>query len=73
MVFINALLWPDNNFSTWWDGAILCDIEVKIVWPITVGVAASTMAITRSPLARVLDVENAELNPSRARKRRRVW
>ncbi|OBT99484.1 a-factor receptor [Pseudogymnoascus verrucosus] len=72
MVFINALLWPDNNFSTWWDGAILCDIEVKIMWPITVGVAASTMAITRS-LARVLDVENAELNPSRARKRRRVW
>ncbi|ELR09478.1 hypothetical protein GMDG_00660 [Pseudogymnoascus destructans 20631-21] len=72
MVFINVLIWPDNNFATWWDGKVLCDIEVKILWPITVGVAASTMTITRS-LAKVLDVENMELNPSRAQRRRKVW
>lgn len=71
MVFVNVLIWPDNNFADWWDGAVLCDIEVKIFWPVTVGIAASTMAITRS-LAIVLDVENAELNPSRTRKRRRI-
>ncbi|OBT89330.1 hypothetical protein VE02_01402 [Pseudogymnoascus sp. 03VT05] len=72
MVFTNVLIWPDNNFADWWDGKVLCDLEVKITWPITVGVASSTMAITRS-LAKVLDVENAELNPSRARRRRKVW
>ncbi|OBT72169.1 hypothetical protein VF21_10521 [Pseudogymnoascus sp. 05NY08] len=71
LVFINVLIWPDNNFADWWNGAVLCDIEVKILWPITVGVAASTMAITRA-LANVLDVENAELNPSKAQKRRKV-
>lgn len=71
MVFINVLIWPDDNFVNWWDGAVLCDIEVKIHWPITVGVAASTMAITRS-LAIVLDVENGVLHPSRAQKRRKV-
>ncbi|OBT43783.1 hypothetical protein VE00_06314 [Pseudogymnoascus sp. WSF 3629] len=71
MVFTNILIWHDNNFADWWDGAILCDIEVKLTWPITVGVAASTMAITRS-LAIVLDVENAELNPSKAQRRRKV-
>lgn len=71
IVFVNVLIWPDNNFTDWWDGAILCDIEVKILWPITVGVAASTMDITRS-LAIVLDVENASINPSRAQRRRKV-
>ncbi|KFY12473.1 hypothetical protein V492_03848, partial [Pseudogymnoascus sp. VKM F-4246] len=71
MILVNVLIWPDNNFSDWWDGVVLCDIEVKIFWPMTVGIAASTMAITRS-LAAVLDVENAELNPSRGVKRRRM-
>ncbi|KFX92788.1 hypothetical protein V490_05181 [Pseudogymnoascus sp. VKM F-3557] len=71
MVFVNVLIWPDNNFSDWWSGEVLCDIEVKITWPITVGVASSTLAITRS-LAMVLDVDNANLNPSRGQKRRKV-
>ncbi|OBT61629.1 hypothetical protein VE03_08839 [Pseudogymnoascus sp. 23342-1-I1] len=71
MAFVNVLIWPDNNIGDWWDGAVLCDIEVKIFWPVTVGVAASTMAITRS-LAIVLDVENADLNPSRGQKRRKL-
>lgn len=71
MVFVNVILWPDNNFDEWWNGAGLCDVEVKISWPATVGITASTMAITRS-LAIVLDVERVELNISRAQRRRKI-
>jgi len=69
--FINAIIWPTEDFDSWWDGAGLCDIEAKLKWPYVTGLACATLCITRS-LANVLDVDRAELSPTRSSKRRKV-
>jgi pheromone a factor receptor len=70
-VFINVLIWPDENYVDWWNGTGLCDIEVKLLWPITIGIAAATMSITRS-LAIVLDVDRSDINPTKSQRRRKL-
>lgn len=69
--FINAIIWPAENFDSWWNGAGLCDIEVKLRWPCVTGLACATLCITRN-LANVLDVDRAEVMPTKASKRRKV-
>ncbi|KAI9677432.1 MAG: a-factor receptor [Caeruleum heppii] len=70
-VFINALIWPTDYTSRWWDGVGLCDIEVKLTWASSVGASGSLACIMRN-LAKVMDVERATINPSRAQRRRNL-
>ncbi|KAL9125703.1 MAG: hypothetical protein Q9217_005132 [Psora testacea] len=71
MNFINALFWPTDDVANWWPGQVLCDVEVKLMTAIYIGVVGSLVCITRN-LARVLDTENTVLYPSKAQKRRRT-
>ena len=68
---VNSLLWPNDNFDTWYNGVGLCDIEVQIKVPLYTLIATSLCSITRS-LARALDTDNATLHESKGMKRRRL-
>ena len=69
--FVNSLIWKDDNLSSWWDGYVFCDIEVKLMNAANVGVPASLVAVMRS-LALVLDTEKTVLQPSSAQRRRKL-
>jgi pheromone a factor receptor len=69
--FINAIIWPNENYASWWNGVGLCDIENNIKWPYITGVTCATACITRN-LAVVLDVDRSELNTTIARKHRKM-
>lgn len=64
---INAILWPTDDIPSWWDGAGLCDIEVKIMVASYVAVPAALTCIFRG-LAAVLDTNRAVLVPSRTQR-----
>ncbi|KAJ5775427.1 uncharacterized protein N7511_000438 [Penicillium nucicola] len=64
---INALTWPNDDVDSWWDGAGLCDIEIKLMVAGYVGVPGALMCIFRS-LANVLDTDRAALVPSRSQR-----
>ncbi|KAJ6034838.1 uncharacterized protein N7446_009593 [Penicillium canescens] len=64
---INALTWPNDDVDSWWDGAGLCDIELKFMVAGYVGVPGSLMCIFRS-LAIVLDTDRATLVPSKGQR-----
>ena len=72
ITFINAIIWPTENFDSWWNGAILCDIIAKIRYPCVTGLACATLCITRN-LANVLDVERAEVSQTNASRRRKIY
>ncbi|KKZ68275.1 hypothetical protein EMCG_06031 [[Emmonsia] crescens] len=67
--FINPLIWPTDDVSTWWDGAGLCDIETKFMAPLGTGIAGALACIFRS-LADVMDTDRAILIPSKGQRRR---
>ncbi|OQD80224.1 hypothetical protein PENANT_c038G01744 [Penicillium antarcticum] len=64
---INALTWPNDDVESWWDGAGLCDIEIKVMVAGYVGVPGALMCIFRS-LANALDTDRATLVPSRGQR-----
>ncbi|KAL5047573.1 hypothetical protein BDW71DRAFT_206325 [Aspergillus fruticulosus] len=61
---INAFIWPTDDVDNWWDGAGLCDIEVKMLISSYVAIPGSLVCIFRS-LACVLDTSRATLVPSK--------
>ncbi|EEQ86004.1 a-pheromone receptor PreA, variant 3 [Blastomyces dermatitidis ER-3] len=67
--FINPLIWPTDDISTWWDGAGLCDIETKFMAPLGAGIAGALACIFRS-LAEVMNADRATLIPSKSQRRR---
>lgn len=67
--FINAIIWPNEDFASWWDGTGLCDVEGKLSWPMFTGIPCSICCIVRS-LARVLRVDRANLNTTKKQRRR---
>jgi pheromone a factor receptor len=69
--FVNVIIWPTENFDSWWDGVGLCDIEAKLKWPYVTGLACASLCVTRS-LANVLDVERVEVSSTRASRRRKM-
>ena len=71
ITFTNVLIWPSADFANWFNGHILCDIEVRLLAPLNIAYNASLMCIVRS-LARVLDVERPDLNPTKGQRRRRL-
>lgn len=65
--FLNAVLWPADNISTWYNGAGLCDVEVKlqVAW----GVAApATLGCVLRALANVMNTDRATLIKSKAQR-----
>ncbi|KAL4753004.1 hypothetical protein BDW72DRAFT_43187 [Aspergillus terricola var. indicus] len=57
---VNAFIWPTDDVDNWWDGAGLCDIEVKMLISSYVAIPGSLVCIFRS-LACVLDTSRATL------------
>ncbi|CAG8899662.1 unnamed protein product [Penicillium egyptiacum] len=64
---INSLIWPTDDVASWWDGAGLCDIEVKFMAAGYVGIPGSLACIFRC-LAIVLDTDRATLVPSKGQR-----
>ncbi|KAJ2986587.1 hypothetical protein NUW58_g4955 [Xylaria curta] len=42
---VNSFIWRDDDWSTWWDGAGLCDIEVYLSAPLQTIYASSIFAV----------------------------
>ncbi|CRG87203.1 Pheromone receptor 2 [Talaromyces islandicus] len=66
---MNAMIWPTDDINSWWDGSVLCDIQVKLNIGIQVGMPGALVCIFRS-LALVMDTENTVLVPSKAQRLR---
>lgn len=66
---LNALIWPTDDVDSWWDGAIFCDLQVKLSLATQVGMPGALLCIFRS-LALVMEVNKATLIPSRAERLR---
>jgi pheromone a factor receptor len=45
ITILNAAIWHDDNWSMWWDGAGLCDVEVYLSAPLQTIYAASIFAV----------------------------
>ncbi|KAF2719583.1 fungal pheromone STE3G-protein-coupled receptor, partial [Polychaeton citri CBS 116435] len=67
--FINALIWPNDDISNWYDGNVLCDIQVKFQIAARVGAPAANACVLRA-LAIVMDTDRATLGQSAAERRR---
>ncbi|KAI9892337.1 MAG: a-factor receptor [Vezdaea aestivalis] len=68
-IFTNALIWPTDDVTTWWNGHVFCDIQAKIQWPAIGGISASLCAVMRN-LAKVMEVDRNSIIPSKAERRR---
>lgn len=66
---INAFIWPNDDMDSWWDGAGLCDVEVKVMIASYVAVPGNLVCIFRA-LAGMIDTRRAMLVPS---KQQRWW
>lgn len=71
MNFINGLIWPRDDLADWWHGDGLCDVEVKLMVAIPVGILGCVLCITRN-LAKVLDTKQTVLQQSKAQLRRQL-
>lgn len=69
--FVNAIIWPNEDFASWWNGHGLCDLEAKLLWPLYTGIPCSIICITRS-LASVLRVDQANLRTTQRQRRRKL-
>lgn len=61
---INAIVWPNDDVESWFSGAGLCDVEVKVMIASYVAVPGDLLGIFRG-LASVLDTNRASLVPSK--------
>jgi len=68
---INALTWPSDDFTTWFQGAALCDFEIKMQVAAQVALPSCFARILKA-LAGVLDSRRVSLVPSQRQKRRGI-
>lgn len=71
MTFVNALLWPNDDWSSWFWGTGLCDVEVQLRYPITLVLACSLCSLSKG-LADALDTEHARFGQTTSQKRREL-
>ncbi|KAF2747692.1 STE3-domain-containing protein [Sporormia fimetaria CBS 119925] len=64
--FLDPLIWPRDNLNEWYDGNVLCDIQVRLFVGSGVALPACATMIMRR-LARVMDTSSMTLAPSRVR------
>lgn len=70
--FVNAILWPADNWNTWYNGVGLCDVEVKVYVAAQVALPSCLACILRR-LAGVLDTERLVVGETRKQRRRGLW
>ncbi|EHY60206.1 hypothetical protein ABEF92_007048 [Exophiala dermatitidis] len=68
---VNALIWASEDFNTWWDGKILCDIEVKLYIGIAIAADGAVTSIFRQ-IAGILDTKHMTVTASPQSRRRRL-
>jgi len=66
---INALIWPSDDFTIWYNGTDLCDFEIKVQVAAQVALPACFARILRA-LAGVMDSRRVSVVPSKRQKRR---
>ncbi|PBP19916.1 pheromone receptor a [Diplocarpon rosae] len=71
MTLINTLIWPSDDWTTWWLGYGVCDVEVLLRFPITLALITSLCCLSKG-LADALDTEHAVFNQTKAQRRRKV-
>ena len=70
---INPLFWPRDNLTEWWDGAVLCDIQIRLQVGSYVGLTASLALVLRK-LANVMDTRNITVSTSHKSKvKAKIW
>lgn len=69
--FINPLIWPSDDLQTRWDGAGLCDIEVKLNLASSTAIPGALICVFRQ-LSIILDTDQTTLVPSRGQRRKRL-
>ena len=69
--FVNAIIWHTSNAAEWWDGRVLCDVEIKLYVGLPAAGIGAVCCIFRQ-LAIILDTERATLQPSLTRRRRQL-
>ncbi|KAL1991683.1 hypothetical protein VTN49DRAFT_4991 [Thermomyces lanuginosus] len=67
---LNALIWSHGDVNSWWDGAGLCDIEVKIQIATQIALPGTLFCIFYT-LADVMNTDRATLVPTRAERLRK--
>ncbi|KAI1754235.1 pheromone A receptor-domain-containing protein [Xylaria castorea] len=70
ITIVNSVIWHDDDWSTWWDGAGLCDIEVYLTAPLQTIYATSIFTIMYH-LAQQVKVTGAARG--RSERTRRNW
>jgi pheromone a factor receptor len=68
---INGLIWSEDDNADWWDGKILCDVEVKLYIGLNMVVVGAIACILRQ-VAMILDPDHILMTPSRGRRRRKI-
>lgn len=70
-IFVNAFIWPNDNVDSWWSGAGLCDVEVKVLVASYLGLPGALMCIFRN-LSQILDTSTTSLIPTQTQRRRNL-
>lgn len=71
MSFINAIIWPHDDVSTWFYGRGLCDVEVRVNLAAIFGAEVSLILLFKG-LAEILDTKNTVVGYSSAQKKRKA-
>jgi pheromone a factor receptor len=71
MTFLNAILWNTDDWTIWWAGYGLCDVESILRWPITLSASTGLCCFTYG-LANALNTDGTIFNPTRAQRRRKL-
>jgi pheromone a factor receptor len=69
--FLNAIIWSTDDWTTWWPGYGLCDVESVLRWPITLSASTGLCCFLRG-LANALNTDGAIMNPTKAQRRRQL-
>ncbi|KAI7700463.1 hypothetical protein KC353_g15866, partial [Hortaea werneckii] len=67
MAFINAVLWPNDDFEHWYNGKGLCDVEVKLQIAWSVAAPATLVCVLRA-LANAMDTDRLRLSKTKAQR-----
>ncbi|RMX86092.1 hypothetical protein D0869_03335 [Hortaea werneckii] len=67
MAFINAVLWPNDDFEHWYNGNGLCDVEVKLQIAWSVAAPATLVCVLRA-LANAMDTDRLRLSKTKAQR-----
>lgn len=71
MTILNAIIWSDDNWSSWWPGYGLCDVEALLRYPLSMALATSLCGLSKG-LADCLDTDNAKVHQTAAMRRRKM-